>query len=199
MKKMLKNRKGFTLTELCIVIAIAAIVGVMITTTIVLTSTQKEDIEDEAAFIKEVTDIQIRATKWIRKYDNTNYAIMSVTDADGSTYLAAKDRDAKGNIKDTVAGTLKFKGGALVEDDTESTEYRNVTKITFTTENRLMTEAQKLDPDYKSNQEASVAIFDVIGTKGAGDNTKDREQIVLFPLFSSITRTRIVDGKGDFK
>ncbi len=187
MKKMLKNRKGFTLTELCIVIAISAIVGVMITTTVVLTSTQKEDIQTEAAFIREVTDIQIKVTEWLRKYDNTDYAIEPMTDEDDNTYLAVKELDAKGNVTENVKGTLKFTDGALVEDYTKAIKCRNVKNVVFQIDKGTSDEG---------GIGASVVKLTVTAQKGVGNETM--KQTLLFPLFSAITRNRIVDGEGQW-
>ena len=189
MKKFLffkRSKRGFTLTELCIVIAVAAIVGIMITTTVILTSTQKEDIQTEAAFIKEVTDIQMKVNEWLKKYDNTDYEIAPNTE---KSLLTAK------NVKTGETNDLTFLDGSLYAEGEVIGTYKNVRGIEFDTSGGV----HDLGEEYSPTQEASVVILYVTAQKGSGASSVPREQNLLFPLFAALTRDRIVDGKGQWK
>lgn len=180
--KHIISKKGFTMVELCIVIAIAAIVATMITTTVILTSGQKEGIQREAAFISEVTDIQIRTNTWLKKYDNTNHTL-SVVERDGISTLIATDDTTH------AESTLTFSDASLKDDGEAMNSYKNVVRIDFEL-------SKGID---ENNPEASVVVLTVIGQKGSGSVVTEQNQTLLFPLFSDLTRQRIVDGKGQWK
>ena len=183
MKKSHWNRKGFTVTELTIAMAIAAIVGVMITTTLALTTTQKKTILDGAEFISEVTDIQIRVNEWLKKYDNIS-SVITTAESGGSIKVYRES---------ALVGTLSFANGALTADGSSiSKTYTTVTSLTFEVAEQIPSET----PGEAIMD--SLVIVNVHAEKGAGENIATMEQTLIYPLFSGKTRNRIVPGKGNF-
>ena len=172
MKKRL-NRKGFTLTELCIVMAVAAIVGTMITSTVMFVSQQSNDIQSEASFIFEVTDIQNKVNDWLKKYDNAGYEI---NHKNSQTALEAK--------KGGSVSTLTFSGDGITVDGTKvSEDYANISGIVFEV---------VVDKNAEGVVEGRNVQIKVTAKKGNGTET----QTLLFPLFSDKLRERSVMGKN---
>lgn len=169
-----KNRKkGFTLVELCIVIAIIAIVGTMVTTTIVFFSSQNNDVQKEASFIADVTNIQGKVHDWIMKYDNTGYAITH----NGSQSSLTASRGSESSAITFQNGKLKVDGASISE------KYKNVSKVTF----QIIE-----DKSASGNIEGKLAQVKITAKKGSGTEV----QTLLFPLFSNKTRERSVTGKN---
>ena len=168
------NRKGFTLVELCVVIAIIAIIGTMVTTTIVFVSKQNSDVRKEASFIADVTDIQKNINDWLKKYDSAGYQI--------------KHTSNQSSLKATKGGetvTLTFSDSEKklkVGSADASGKYENVSDVTF----------QVIEDKNGENIEGKVAQIVIEAKKGSGTET----QKLIFPLFSNKARQRSVTGKN---
>ena len=171
--KVLHTKKGFTLVELCIVLAIAAIVGTMITGAILFVSNQNSDIQKDADFIGDVTDIQKTVNDWLKQYDTAKYTI---THTSGFRSLEAKN--ASGSC------ILSFSDNTLKSDDIAiSKKYGNVSGVSF-----QIIEDKAAD----GSLEGKVIQIKVTAKKGSGEEY----QTLLFPVFSDKTRSRSVTGKN---
>ena len=169
---MLKSKKGFTLTELCVAMAAAAIIGTMIVSSVIFVTQQNNDIKKESSFITEVTDIQRIMGDWLKKYDNAGY---NITHNGGQTQLQAQ--------KGAAVSTLTFADDAVQVDGSKiSEDYKNISEIGF-----QIVEDKAAD----GAVEGKVAQIIVTAKKDTGTET----QTLLFPLFSNITRQRKVEGR----
>ena len=171
--KILKNKKGFTLVELCVVIAITAIVGSMVMTFIMYSSRQQAQITSEASAISETTLISQTVNSWIKKYDSATYVIS----ASAQKLVAKKAEDS------STASELYLSGSKMVEktsSETPKTEaLKSIKKVEF---NR---------PSYtKNTKSVKEQVIRVTVTY----NNKDK-QTLLLPLFSNITRERKVEER----
>lgn len=169
----LKGKKGFTLVELCVVMAVAAIVGTMITTTVLFLSKQNNDIQKDSAFISEVTDVQQRINDWVKKYDGTGYEITSNT---GMTELTAKKGSSESKLTFSES-TIKVDGASV------SNKYKNVSGISLQV---------IVDKSASGNVEGEIVQVRVTAKKNKGSET----ETLLFPIFADKTRERSVTGKN---
>lgn len=83
---MTKNRKkGATLVELCIVLLLSAIVVSMVVTLMIMTMNHTEENRARADSMADFTLVESNLKRWIRHYDNYDYAIMNaqICDIDG--------------------------------------------------------------------------------------------------------------------
>lgn len=170
---MIKSKKGFTLTELCVVMAITAIVATMVVTTSVFIFKQNADINQDTSFISEVTDVQTRMNEWLKRYDNAGYQIVH---KNGQGMLEAK--------KGEETSTITFSEKCIKIDGVKvSDEYKNISGITF-----------QIIEDKSSTGaiEGKVAEIKIMAKNGTGKEP----QTLLFPLFSNKTRERNVTGKN---
>ena len=184
--KHILNRKGFTLVEISTVMAVAIIVAVMITSTVLISSKQKDDIQSEASFIAEVTDVQIKITSWINKYDNVNstLTVIESTGADGNPVYSLKAVKTLDDNK-TETETLSFSDSALTANETPLTsQYKNIKGLSF----EILEESEE---EYVIKKVLKVTI-----TSGNNTGSDKQMQKLLFPLFSGKTRERNVTGKS---
>lgn len=161
MRKFLhKNIKnGFTLTELCVVMAIAAIVGAMTTTYIIFFSSQKREITSQAATISEISTAKSTVNDWLRVYDTSGYEI---TEHNSGKGLIAQKNDETHSI-------MFDKKTVTVDGVSKTNEFESITNLYF---------------DIRVS-EKTVKVTVVYGKK-------DEEQVLLLPLFSGVTRERVI-------
>ncbi|MCQ2440937.1 MAG: type II secretion system GspH family protein [Clostridia bacterium] len=118
----INKKSGFTLAELCVVMAIAAIVGTMVVTFMIYASGQQAKIAKEAKCISEITKVQKNVNAWIKKYDSENYTITSP----GNNKLIAKTSTG------TQAGVISFNNKKITVDNRAATEeFENISSIAF--------------------------------------------------------------------
>ena len=171
---MLKSKKGFTLVELCVAMGLFAIIASVVTATYIFIVKQNSDIQREASFISDVTDIRNKVNDWLNRYDSASYTITVSGNA-----LTAK----KGSSTATL--TFDTTENALMTGGTKASEtYKNVSGVAFAV---LETRS-----DDNTIVEGKMARITVTAKKGGGTE----QQTLLFPLFSDNTRTRSVTGKG---
>ncbi|MCQ2478873.1 MAG: type II secretion system GspH family protein, partial [Clostridia bacterium] len=116
--------KGFTLTELCVTMAIVAIIGTMIVTCVLFFAKQNNDITKNASFIDDVTGIQQFTDGWLKRYDNDNHEKIALVS--GGKGLSTK------KLNDTKALKLVFEDNTLKDTDTgESKKFKSVESVTF--------------------------------------------------------------------
>lgn len=118
----INKKSGFTLVELCIVMAISAIVGTMLVTFMIYASGQQAKIAKESRCISEITKVQKTVNAWIKKYDSENYTITSP----GNNKLIAKTTTG------TQAGVISFNNKKITVDNHAVTEeLENISSIAF--------------------------------------------------------------------
>lgn len=117
----IKKKSGFTLVELCVVMAISAIVGTMLVTFMIYASGQQAKIAKESKCISEITKVQKTVNAWIKKYDSENYTI---TSPGNNKFIAT----ANG----TQAGVISFNSKKIAVDNHAATEeFENISSIAF--------------------------------------------------------------------
>ena len=170
----MRNKRGFTLVELCIVMAVVAIVGTMVVTSTIFFTKQGNDIRADAAFISEVTAIQKSVNDWIKKYDSKSYSI--AIENDGHT-LSATKLDTNGHpVTPTVKNTLVYDGEKLTENtDVKIGEFSNVSGINF----------ELSDESLANSNYIKVSVT-------AKDGVNSQTQTLLFAVFSGVVRDRSV-------
>lgn len=163
----IKRRKGFTLVELCVVIAIIGIVGTMVTTTAIFLSDQNNSIQAEASFISDVTDLQSKINDWIKTYDIDSYIIYA--NPTGTQLVAEQDG--------TPVSRLSFSEQCLLDNSTKiSNTLANVSAVSFTL------------------SENNTGVVQVTVSCKKGYDLEN--QVLLFPLFSRQLRNRSVSGRN---
>ena len=165
--RKMKRRSGFTLVELCVVIAIAAIVGTMIVTFSLFLFNQNEQIMRNASRISEITKTQTVINDWIRIYDQQIYDIRP---NDDQTKLIAYKNDEQ-------VSTLYLDNGIIYAGGTEKNEkFSDITSIYFS---KISSETQKLiQADLYFKEEG------------------DEKQVLIFAVYSGMTRDRNVMGRN---
>lgn len=161
-----RGRRGFTIVELCVVMAVAAIVATMVVTSVILFTRHHDRITQERSSITEITETENTVTSWLRTYDNASHVIS--VDATGTKLIAS-------STTGKPVSTLKFnKNGKTINiDDGEATvRFKSISKMYF-------------------EQTADGKIIKIITVYGADDD----EQILLLPLFTGVARDRIVTGR----
>ena len=119
--KKINSRAGFTLVELCVVMAVAAIVGTMVVTFMIFMSNQQAEITKEAKCIKEITEVQKTVNGWLKKFDSENYIITSP----GNNLVAT-------TVTSTPAGSISFSNKKITVDNVETAkEFENITSVNF--------------------------------------------------------------------
>lgn len=68
-----RRRKGFSLVELCIVIAVLAVVTVLTTTFIILMSNRTKLATQKNDVLTDLYNTELAMQRWIRHYDNADY------------------------------------------------------------------------------------------------------------------------------
>lgn len=167
--RKLKQRAGFTLVELCVVMAVAAIVGTMVMTSVIFFNKQQTEITREAKTITETTMVQNAVNTWLKKYDSSSFTI-----ALSNSQLVASN--SSGNV-----GTLSFANHKIMDGTNAATEdLEYIQSVSF---NR---------PSYtKDSTSIPDRVVNVTITY-----TNDTQQKLLFSLFSAVTRERKVEGRG---
>lgn len=115
--KIKSNKKGFTLIELCIVIALTAIVASMtvLFTTIISRRVNQSNIHNEV--ITSISNMETGIKKWLTHYDNSDYRIEINNSARGiQSVLEAWDN--KGTPDNTTDDVLA--GRLYISDDGET-------------------------------------------------------------------------------
>ncbi len=162
---ILKGKRGFTLTELCVALAVAAIIGAMVVTTITLYSEQTMKIKLQGSFIEEVSDVQKVVDAWVKRNDSAQTMISASADGDK---LKAGTKAEK---------TLTFSGGTIKEDGKDiSKKYNDIADISF------------------SVSEGNEKLIKIT-VKAKKDMEKEEKQVLLIPFFSSKTMQRSVTGR----
>ena len=110
-----RKHEGFTLTELCVVLAIAALVSTMIVTSVVFFSKQNSDISKDAAFISEVTSVQSTVNDWLKKYDNGGTIVASSTGLSCGEHSLSFNTAQRVFTEDGVPGTQTYKNVSAVQ------------------------------------------------------------------------------------
>ncbi len=158
---------GFTLVELCVVLAITAIVVTMVVTSVVFFTKQNNEIKSDASNISEITNAQKIIHEWIKSYDRKGYDIRP---SDDQTKLVVYQGD------DTV-DTLFFEDRKILINGTESAQdFIDITSISFS---KTASESQQLI-------QANLSF-------GEED---DEKQVLLFAVYSGMTRDRNVIGRN---
>lgn len=173
--KLLKSRKGFTLVELCVVMAITALVGTMVVSFLMISNGQHAKIVKEAQYISDITDVQKTVDGWLKKYDSSSYNF--VISADTKTISAQKKSDSS-TVSSLYLSDRKIVencGGLKEKTDT----LQNIKGLTF----------QR--PTYTKDTATVKEQLIRVTIKCDDDST----QTLLFPLFSDITRQRKVENR----
>ena len=68
-----KNKNGFTLVELCIVIALIAIVVSLVVVFSMLMSGKASQAEMRKSVVNDISDLESHIKQWIKHYDNCDY------------------------------------------------------------------------------------------------------------------------------
>lgn len=111
------KRRGFTLTELVIVIALSAIVLLSVTSMITFIQSYSRSRDVNIAANDEVSLLETGLRGWFSEYDSADYPAPSVS-ADKKTLSIGE-------------GSACFQGGALLLDGVQSLRCSAVTDIVF--------------------------------------------------------------------
>ncbi len=172
LKRQIKNKKGFTLAELCVVMFISGIVGTMVVSSMLFFTKQQNEIVSEASQISELKDTQKIINDWLRNYDNNNFVISCSED---STALIVKSGGAEqSRIVFENSAVTEVKGA---EHSAKSDKFKNISRISFS-----------LSQDSKTNM-LKVTVITKAGQK-------EESHLLLFALFSGLKRDRQVTGKA---
>ena len=120
------GKGGFTLVELCVVLALLAILAVGITSFSVLMNGFAADASEETAFWEENAALKSELRRWIAENDT----------ADRQFYV--EDGVLKSTLKNDAPQDVKsvyVAGGVLMVDGTQKAEYSAVDGIVFSTAN----------------------------------------------------------------
>ena len=149
--------------------AIVAIIGTMIVTSILFFQKQNYDITNSASFIDDVSRIQKFTDSWIKTYDNDNHEKIKVIS--GGKGLTTKKLSTTKDLK------LIFEDGVLKNTETgEYEEFKSVKSISFA---------------FSAENKQIVRV-----TVKAKTGKSIEDQLLLFSLFSGNTRTRSVTGRS---
>lgn len=85
-----KNKKAFTLAELCVVLALLAIVSTTVVTMSTLIQKRVTRSVNNDKVVDDLTSIELATKNWLTHFDNADYAIEILTLEDGNTALVAK-------------------------------------------------------------------------------------------------------------
>ena len=77
---MQKRKKGFTLAELCVVMAVLVIVVGLIVTFTTLISNRTVATRERGEVIDDISGLEVMIQSWIRHYDNVDYKFQVTSD-----------------------------------------------------------------------------------------------------------------------
>ena len=98
--KRLKQKKGATLAELCVVMALVAIIGTSIVSFSALVQRRTNTSVQNGAVLEDLTNVEMSLKQWISHFDNANYTF-EITDGGQSV-------TAKSNIDGTAASKISL-------------------------------------------------------------------------------------------
>ena len=136
MTDMLKSKKGFTLVELCIVIALMGVVVAMVVGFIGQYNKDTYSLMKNRNVMNDINAVRQMTSDWLRYYDNGKYEIAPSDAEHGSSVLQAKET-ATGAVD-----KLEIRDGYIlweksgVEYQKRTFELINEGKFTFTAENK---------------------------------------------------------------
>lgn len=138
----MKNKKGFTLIEVSVSIAVTLIAIAMVCTFIEVYNKNTHNLKSKDEFIQEISTAQTDIGDWIQQYDRGYYEI-SISDGGKGLTVAPT---AAANEDDTIKSKLE-QGGSIVFDDlhrlnkmstssdgtnsSDTTEYKVIKGMTF--------------------------------------------------------------------
>ncbi len=171
------DRKGFTLIELSVVMAVAAIVGTMIVAFMIFSSNQQAEITTEAKRISETTEIQKVINNWIKKYDSEAYTY-TVSNSATPKIKAMRKSDSQ-IVSELYLSNTKICEKISTVETAKTESLNNIQGVRFDTPTHVT-----------SSGTVPEQIIKVTVTYDNGNT-----QTLLFPLFSNVTRQRKVEGR----
>ena len=126
------SERGFTLVELCIVIAITAIVVVLCCTFIISYNGSVNKVKAYKEYMNEISTAKMAVTNWINAHDSAYYSIAENASTKGLS-AAYKDNSTKN-------GSISFTNGVLAcaGNNVSTTSFRIVNKIEFGIDGALL-------------------------------------------------------------
>ena len=117
--KMRRGKGGFTLAELCIVLALVAVVSVMIVSFSTLMGDHTTALDDQYDFLADCSTLESALRIWVAEYD-----------VEGSSFAA---NGGELEIRDTVSDTVvvEFRNGTLSFKDKKVQGLHTVADVSF--------------------------------------------------------------------
>lgn len=140
------KRRGFTLTELVIVIALSAIVLLSVTSMITFIQSYSRSRDVNIAANNEVSLLETGLRGWFSEYDSAGYPAPSVSE-DNKTLSIGEE------------GSAWFQDGALLLDGVQSLRCSAVTDIVFAIDGEKNPNLVKCSIVYTSDKERTVCFL----------------------------------------
>lgn len=153
------NNRGFTLTELCVVMALIAIVGVMIATFSTAMSSYTKNINEQYAFSEDCARFTEDVKDWVYTVDMPE----SCFDVNGQQMLTVTNP-----ANPAAAGTISFSDGRLTFDGASIGEYKHISEVRFEKNSRII-KCTLVSIDERHETHGSTFVFSPrCGTVGEG-------------------------------
>jgi len=182
---MRNNKKGFTLMEMSIVIALLAVIVVMVLTFINAFRSSTYNLKGKDDYMQDLTLMQSEIDKWLAKYDSNYYTVSIVED--GIKSESSEEGEQLSSLSET--GTLIFQDGKLIDSVSGSNNsYETISKVRFefknlfiADENGNLSDSGKIDERYIFCTVYSTADYDT-------------QEEFIFSRQSKTERTRYSSG-----
>jgi len=114
----MKNKKGFTLVELCVVIALTSIIVTMICSFISIYRLLLRNPQDRVDYINEINRAQLTVSSWVSRYDSKYYTISI---ADGGCGLNANPNGSAPSGSNLQSDSISFSNKVLTNGNANTT------------------------------------------------------------------------------
>lgn len=133
----LNKSRGFTLVELVVAIALLAMVGVLATSVVLLTTRSQNEFTISAKSQSEITRVEKLIKDWLMQYDTEEYTI-SVDPSEPSIKATINPGSSEG-----IFFTAKFENGVFTcemppDDSTKTEELSEIEEINFEISDRIV-------------------------------------------------------------
>lgn len=121
---LIKQKSGFTLTELVVVMFLLGLVAIIATSITLMVNRSQQNYQIDSKSQAELLELESKFKDWLALYDSADYTLI----IDESSITASKDTE-------DVKFVIKFESGTLscftLEDGIESINFNTITAITF--------------------------------------------------------------------
>lgn len=121
-KKLIKQKNGFTLTELVVVMFLLVIITIISASVTLTVNRSKQNYQIDFKSQTEILELETRFKDWLALYDSADYALI----IDESSIIASKDGET--NYIEFKDGTLSY---TSIDDEVKTVKFGSIRNITF--------------------------------------------------------------------